>query len=69
MKRKVLEQRIHAAGFGIKSGAKHDGIFNAEGKRVSTLPRHKEINELTARAILKQCGLDVAKKGKSDGKA
>lgn len=37
-------------------GAKHTKV--SIGERHSTVPRHKEINEITAAAILKQMGVE-----------
>jgi mRNA interferase HicA len=36
----------------ITEGAKHSKV--RIGARVTTIPRHREINEITAKAILKQ---------------
>lgn len=61
MKRRELLQRIsrHAKQQGllmeITEGASHTKV--RVGDRVTVVPRHAEINEVTARAVLKQIGV------------
>ncbi|MDE7290946.1 MAG: type II toxin-antitoxin system HicA family toxin [Treponemataceae bacterium] len=56
MKRKELEKRLKKAGFVfVRHGGKHD-VFQ-RGKDEEQLPRHTEINEKLAKAIIKKWGL------------
>ena len=48
---------LKRAGFQIRAGAKHQIVVDAEGNFRSTIPRAKELNVHTLRAILKQVGL------------
>jgi len=58
VKRKDLIKQLHAFGWELlREGASHSIFTN--GVRKVTVPRHKEINENTARSILKE-----AKEGK-----
>lgn len=52
MKRKDLIKLLEQNGATFKEGSKHTKVY-LNDKR-STIPRHKEINEITAMAILKQ---------------
>lgn len=53
MKRKDLEKRLKKVGFVfVRHGGKHD-VFR-RGKDEEQLPRHTEINESLARAIIKK---------------
>lgn len=57
MKRKDLVTKLTDAGFKLlRNGNEHD-IFFKQGYRLVQVPRHREINENTAREILKQAGL------------
>jgi mRNA interferase HicA len=57
MKRKELVKRLQAAGWvHLREGARHS-VF-ANGMRTIAVPRHREINEHTARAILKAARKD-----------
>lgn len=40
----------------VREGGSHMIVTN--GKEVEAIPRHKEVNELTAKAIVKRRGLD-----------
>jgi mRNA interferase HicA len=52
MKRKDVESRLRAAGWNlIRHGGRHD--IWSRGDLELAVPRHPEINEYTARAILK----------------
>lgn len=58
MKRKDLDRALKQAGWTIFSGGGHDMATNPQKPGVKIpLPRHKEINENTAKAILKAAGL------------
>ena len=56
MKRKDLVNALTKAGYELeRHGSNHD-IYR-KGKKVFSVPRHKEIVEGTARDILKEAGL------------
>lgn len=56
MKRKDLISRLTDAGFVLKRhGGEHD--IYVKGDITVVVPRHAEINEITAKKILKQAGL------------
>lgn len=56
MKQKDLIKRLENGGFVFeRHGASHD--VYVRGSQRETVPRHKEINEILARAILKRNGL------------
>lgn len=56
MKRRDLIKKLERAGFEfIRSGGNHDIYRRGENEEV--IPRHREINERLARAILKKWGL------------
>ena len=55
MKRRELEQRLEQLGWClVRHGSRHD-IWR-RGERELALPRHREINEYTAKAILREAG-------------
>lgn len=45
-----------------REGSKHSLFFNAETKRASTIPRHKEINLFLAKKICRDLGVEEPKK-------
>lgn len=56
MKRRDLEKKLKEAGwYLLRNGADHDIWTN--GKDIEPIPRHKEINERLAKAILRKLGL------------
>lgn len=56
VKRKDLEKKLKKAGFVfVRHGGKHD-VFQ-RGRDEEQLPRHTEINEKLAKAIIKKWGL------------
>lgn len=56
MNRNELIRKLERGGFSFeRHGSNHD-IYSRE-KEKETIPRHKEINEKLARAILKKWGL------------
>ncbi|NLC46574.1 MAG: type II toxin-antitoxin system HicA family toxin [Firmicutes bacterium] len=59
MKRKDLIRRLKKAGWKISRGAKHDMAKHPDkpGFKIP-IPRHTEINEYTAKQILKEAGLN-----------
>jgi mRNA interferase HicA len=53
MKRRELEERLKEAGWYLaRHGSRHD--VWTEGERQEPIPRHREINERLARAILRR---------------
>lgn len=62
MKRRDLIRHLstHGCVF-IREGSKHSVYFNPETKRVSTVPRHSEINSFLARKICRDLGVPEVK--------
>ena len=56
MKRNDLIQQLEALGAEFKEGRKHTKVY-LNGKQ-TTIPRHKEIKEGTARATKKQLDIE-----------
>lgn len=56
MKRRDLIKKLEAAGYKADRDGDHT-IFEKDGTLPVQVPRHREINENTARAILKAAGL------------
>ncbi len=55
VKRRELEAELRKLGWRFeRHGGKHD--VWTDGERSEPIPRHKEINELLARAILRRAG-------------
>ncbi len=55
MKRRELERRLRDLGWVLeRHGGKHDVWRNADGSFAEYVPRHAEIHEMLARAILKR---------------
>jgi len=62
MKRKDLIKYLLKHGCMIEGeGKKHTLIYNSVSNLSSTVPRHKEINTFTARAVCKDLGIQVIK--------
>lgn len=58
MKRKDIEKELKSAGWAITHGGNHDLATHPDKPGIKIpLPRHKEINEYTARGILEDAGL------------
>jgi mRNA interferase HicA len=56
LKQRILIRKLEDAGFVFKEhGGNHDTY--KRGKDTEQVPRHKEINEITAKQILKKWGL------------
>lgn len=56
MDRRILIKKLEAAGFSFyEHGGNHDKY--KRGKDIEIVPRHREINERTAKHILKKWGL------------
>ncbi|MDR2504950.1 MAG: type II toxin-antitoxin system HicA family toxin [Oscillospiraceae bacterium] len=61
MKRKDLDQLLMRAGYIIKPDNPHDKAVHPDkpNHRI-TIPKHKEVDNYTAKAILKQAGIKEA---------
>jgi mRNA interferase HicA len=58
MKRKVLIRHLENEGCTLlREGSNHSVYINREKKKVSTVPRHKEINDFLAKKICKDLGI------------
>lgn len=57
MKRRDLIKKLEAAGYTVDRDDGDHTIYEKEGSRPLQVPRHREINEITAKAILKAAGL------------
>lgn len=55
MKRRDLVGKLLGGGYWSKGGTNHELFTN--GEITVAVPRHREINELTAKKILKDAGL------------
>lgn len=54
MKRRDLEKELRKLGFVfLDNGGNHDLFMNEEGVKIS-VPRHREIDEFTAKGIIKE---------------
>ena len=57
MKRRDLVKRLEAAGYReVRNDGGH-AIFKKQGSRQVQVPNHREVNEYTAKTILKVAGL------------
>ena len=57
MKRKDLIKKLIIAGYRLDRTGDHS-IFEKPGSRPIQVPNHREINEYTAKAILKAAGIN-----------
>jgi mRNA interferase HicA len=57
MKRKELVKKLEAAGYRLDRNGDH-AIYAKPGNRSVQVPYHREINEYTAKAILKIAGIE-----------
>lgn len=57
MKRRDLIKRLEKAGYRLERKGDHR-IYEKDGSRPVQVPDHKEVNEYTAKAILKTAGLE-----------
>lgn len=61
MKRRNLVKLLEAAGFKeVRHGSRHD--IYSDGKVIVQVPRHREINEKLAQAIIRQIESDEVEK-------
>ena len=56
MKRKDLIKKLEAAGYRLDRTGDH-AIYEKTGSRPVQVPNHREINEYTAKAILRAAGV------------
>mgnify|MGYP000133265787 CR=1 FL=1 len=58
MKRRDLIKKLESAGYKLaRNGNEHDVYLNPATGKQAVVPRHREINELTAKTILKKAGI------------
>ena len=57
MKRRDLIKKLEAAGYKVDLDDGNHTVYEKEGSRPVQVPRHREINENTAKSILKVAGL------------
>ncbi len=57
MKRRDLIQKLESAGYKINRDDGSHTVYKKNGCRSVQVPRHREINENTAKSILKTAGL------------
>ncbi|MEK7520305.1 MAG: type II toxin-antitoxin system HicA family toxin [Patescibacteria group bacterium] len=63
MKRSDLVAHVTEEGcIFVREGAKHSVFFHPSTKRISTVPRHREINNFLARKICRDLGIAAPKK-------
>lgn len=63
MKRRALIAHLvkHGCVF-VREGAKHSVFFNPSVRRISTVPRHADINDFLARKICRDLGVPEVKR-------
>ncbi|MCI8710085.1 MAG: type II toxin-antitoxin system HicA family toxin [Dorea sp.] len=57
MKRRDLIKKLESAGYRLDRDDGGHTIYEKDGSRPVQVPRHREINENTAKSILKAAGL------------
>lgn len=57
MKRRNLIKKLESAGYRLDRDDGGHTIYEKDGSRPVQVPRHREINENTAKSILKAAGL------------
>jgi len=57
MKRKELVKKLKKAGFHLERQGRNHEIYRRD-KDIESIPRHKEINEFLAKAILSKWGIE-----------
>ena len=57
MKRRDLIKKLESNGYRLDRDDGNHSIYEKDGCRTVQVPRHREINENTARAILKAVGI------------
>ncbi len=59
MKRKDLIKHLRKSGcVFIREGAKHSVFFNSSVRKLSTMPRHTEIDNFLAKKICRDLGIE-----------
>jgi mRNA interferase HicA len=68
MKRVDLIRHIEARGCAfLREGRRHTVYVNPTARKVSTVPRHREINEFMAKKICRELEIDEPGKAKKSG--
>lgn len=57
MKRRDLVKQLESAGYRVDRDDGGHTVYEKDGSRPVQVPRHREINENTAKSILKVAGL------------
>ena len=57
LKRRDLIKKLESAGYKLDRDDGNHSIYEKSGNRPVQVPRHREINEFTAKAILKTAGI------------
>lgn len=57
MKRRDLVKKLESAGYKVDRDDGGHTVYEKEGSRPVQVPRHREINENTAKSILRAAGL------------
>ena len=69
MKRGYLIRHIEASGCAfLREGGRHTVYVNTTARKVSTVPRHREINEFMAKKICRELEIDEPDKEKKPAK-
>lgn len=58
MKRRDLIKKLESNGYRLDRDDGNHSIYEKQGGRPVQVPRHREINENTAKAILKAAGIN-----------
>lgn len=57
LKRRDLIKKLESRGYRLDRDDGNHSIYEKSGNRPVQVPRHREINEFTAKAILKTAGI------------
>ena len=57
MKRRDLVKKLEAAGYRVVRDDGDHTVYKRPGSPNISVPRHRELNEMTAKAIIKAAGL------------
>jgi len=61
MKRRDIIKKLEEVGYSVLRDKGDHMVLYKKGKPLASIPRHKEINENTAKTILKQAGISAEK--------
>ena len=61
MKRRDIIKKLEEEGYRILRDKGDHTVYYKKGKSLAVVPRHKEVNEVTAKTILKQAGISTEK--------